>query len=135
MERREHSAGELFRKLSVRGYNVTDIRNVIDELKDQGLQSDDRFTEVFVHSRTEKGYGPVRIMQDLRKRSIGDDLIHQFIDVNDAAWGQQADRVREKRFGHNLPTDYKEKAKQSRFLQYRGFTTDQIRNVINEGGV
>lgn len=135
MERREHSAGELFRKLSVRGYNETDIRNVIDELKEQGLQSDDRFTEVFVHSRTEKGYGPVRIMQDLRKRSIGDNLIRQFIDVNDATWRQQADRVREKRFGHNVPTDYKEKAKQSRFLQYRGFTTDQIRSVINEGSV
>jgi regulatory protein len=39
--------------------------------------------------------------------------------------------VRRKRFGDEPPQDYKERARQSRFLQYRGFTSDQIRQVLD----
>jgi len=108
------------------------VNQIIEKLRAQGLQSDDRFTEVFVHNRIEKGYGPVRIMQELRKRSISDDLINQFVNIHESKWEQRACQVRKKRFGQKLPTDFKDKARQSRFLQYRGFTSEQLRYAFNE---
>jgi regulatory protein len=39
-------------------------------------------------------------------------------------------KVRHKRFGSELPEDFKERARQARFLQYRGFTTDQINHAL-----
>ena len=122
----------MLRKLNARGYDGVDINQVIAELSRQGLQSDDRFTEAFVHSRVEKGYGPVRIIQELRERSISDDLINQFINIHEVEWGQRACQVRKKRFGQKLPSDFKDKAKQSRFLQYRGFTNEQLRCAFSE---
>ena len=111
------------------------MSRVISDFEEQGLQSDDRFTEVFIHNRIERGYGPIRIKQELRDRSISDDLINQFINMHEPMWGQKACRAREKRFGQSLPLDYKEKAKQSRFLQYRGFTIYQIRKIFSKDEV
>ena len=109
------------------------MHTVIDDLKVQGLQSDDRFTEAYIHSRIQRGYGPVRIRQELRERRVSGDLIDQYVDVSEFNWKQHALQVREKKFGHSLPSSYKDKAKQSRFLQYRGFTGDQIKYVFNDG--
>lgn len=133
MTRREHSAGELLQKLRARGFNESDVYTVIDQLRTKGLQSDDRFAEAFIHSRIEKGYGPVRIRQELRERNISDDLINRYIDMNETSWQQKASQVRKKKYGHGMPTSFNEKAKQSRFLQYRGFTGEQIKHTFNEG--
>jgi len=43
---------------------------------------------------------------------------------------QRLDLVRQKKFGKAMPADYKEQARQSRFLQYRGFSTEQIRRLF-----
>jgi regulatory protein len=45
-------------------------------------------------------------------------------------WVESAGRQRSKRFGHQLPGDYRARTKQMRFLQQRGFTSDQIRAVF-----
>ena len=44
----------------------------------------------------------------------------------DVDWITAAREVRERKFGAGSPADYKERARQSRFLQYRGFTGEQI---------
>jgi Uncharacterized protein conserved in bacteria len=51
--------------------------------------------------------------------------------MHDPEWQQRASRARNKRFGHQLPTNYQDKAKQSRFLQQRGFSGEQIRHILN----
>ena len=40
--------------------------------------------------------------------------------------------VREKKFGPERPADYRERARQSRFLQYRGFTGEQIQSAFDD---
>ncbi len=45
-------------------------------------------------------------------------------------WVDRAREVRQKKFGKSLPADYAGKAKQARFLQYRGFTGAQIRQAL-----
>ncbi len=49
------------------------------------------------------------------------------LDVN---WRALARDVRSRKFGSGAPGSYKEKARQSRFLQHRGFSHDQIRAAM-----
>jgi regulatory protein len=45
-------------------------------------------------------------------------------------WFQLAKEQREKKFGLKKPKDFKEKARQMRFLFGRGFETETIRQVL-----
>lgn len=101
-------------------------------LAQQNLQSDERFTEDFIHSRINRGQGPIRIQAELRERGSSDELINEFLDFSDAIWSEQVDEVRRKRFGHALPEEYQTRAKQARFLQNRGFTSEQIRRALGQ---
>jgi len=100
---------------------------VIEQLISEGLQSDQRFTETYLNSRLQKGYGPVRLRQELGERGIDDNLIDICIDNLAIDWRDVLHSVREKKFGEKLPAGFNEQVKESRFLQYRGFTADQIR--------
>ncbi len=130
LARREHSEKELQQKLITRGFNADVVSQVLAQLKEKGSQSDRRFTDSFVHSRIEKGYGPLRITQELREKAIADNLIETFLTNRDEDWMVHLANVREKKFGQSMPSDYKEQARQSRFLQYRGFSGEQIRRIF-----
>lgn len=133
MARREHSAVELIKKLQERDYAESAVRSVVAALAAEGLQSDDRFAGEYVRNRVEKGYGPVRIKLELRKRGINDDLICLHLDMHEPAWLQRAAHAREKRFGRRLPADFREQAQQMRFLEQRGFSGEQIRKLFRAG--
>ena len=124
---------ELARKLRVRGYDEQSVQLVVLKLAQEGLQSDGRFAENYVYNRLDKGFGPLRIAMELRERGVGDDLIELHLDRSAHEWSQRASLVRQKRFGSNLPTTFKEQARQSRFLQQRGFSGDQIRQIFKAG--
>jgi regulatory protein len=117
----------------MRCYDGQSIQAVVAELAREGLQSDIRFAENYVHHRLEKGFGPFRIALELRERGIGDDLIDLHLDRSAQDWLQRAARARQKRFGSKLPATFKEQAKQSRFLQQRGFSGDHIRQIFKAG--
>lgn len=132
--RREHSVAELQQKLlshaRKKELNTELIVAVIDELQAEGLVSDERFTEAFVHYRKNNGYGPRRIQTELRERGVDEKIQATYLDFADPQWLKQVELVRRKRFGDSMPEDYKERARQARFLQYRGFTTDQARRAL-----
>ncbi len=129
LARREHSRTELRRKLKPKGFDSACIEEVLQELAHEGLQSDHRYTESFLSSRINKGYGPVRIAMELRERGIDEELINKSIDNLDIDWMDTLHSVRQKKFGERLPGNYNAQAKESRFLQYRGFTVDQIKKL------
>ena len=68
----------------------------------------------------------------MRERGIDDGLILDSIAEYELQWQELVRQVREKKFGASQPQDYKERARQTRFLQQRGFTTDQISQVFKE---
>lgn len=131
LARREHSDRELERKLLGRGFSGQEVRSVIQELVQQGSLSNTRFAEQYVYSRVEKGFGPLRIRAELRERGVDDGVSGPFMDTNAEIWDERASAARTKRFGPNLPVDFKERARQTRFLQQRGYTQDQIRHVLS----
>jgi len=129
---REHSRLQLFRKLVDKGFDAEQVEVVLEHLAQQKLQSDERFTEDFIHSRVLRGQGPIRIQLELHERGASDELIEQYLDPSDPDWHSRVDEVRRKRFGTAMPEDYQTRAKQARFLQYRGFTSEQIRRALGQ---
>lgn len=132
LARREHSQQELQRKLLNKGFESSAIMPVLRVLAEQGLLSDERFTEAFINSRLQRGSGPVKIAMELQQRGVSDELVDCYLDERDTQWMQSAIEVRTKRFGPAIPHDFKERARQMRFLQYRGFTLTQIQRAVGE---
>jgi regulatory protein len=94
--------------------------------------SDARFAESFVHSRFQRGSGPQKIRAELRARGIDDDLVCTCLETYAEEWHELIARVRRKRFGDELPADFRERSRQMRFLQQRGFTAEQIAAVFRD---
>ncbi|MBI2381107.1 MAG: regulatory protein RecX [Gammaproteobacteria bacterium] len=133
LARREHSAFELKQKLSAKGFAREAQARVLAWLTETGLQSDERFTEVFVRSRRGRGLGPQRIAQELRERGIAEELAAAYLDRNDPDWQDACREVAEAKFGRRPPKDYREKGQRARFLHYRGFSPSQINRVLRGG--
>ena len=108
-----------------------DISRVVTELKQDGSLSDQRFADSFIYNRMQRGYGPSRIRQELRDRGVAEEIICAALDENDNEWLSRLIAVHHKKFGDSIPADYGERMRQSRFLQYRGFTPEQIRRFFN----
>jgi regulatory protein len=132
LARREHARGEMHDKLVAKGCTGAVAEAVVSRLEAERLLSDDRFVESYLTARRARGYGPVRIREELRQRGVTDELIGQWLDVNGREWFDDLRRVRHKKFGARMPKNYSERAKQARFLQYRGFTAEQIQMVLSD---
>lgn len=126
---REHTRLELQQKLSRRFTMSSElITTAVQQLSDEALQSDERFTEAFIGMRKRKGQGPVRILNELKQRGVEGDYISRYLDQNDPEWESLAKSAALKKFGE-LEADNASRGRQMRFLQHRGFTTDQIRSL------
>lgn len=130
LARREHSRLELRRKLEQRGYGFDEIEPVLADLAARGLQSEARFAEHYARGREQRGYGPVRIRQELRERGIDDGLIATALEALEVDWFAAARAARHKRFGAAAPADFREQARQLRFLNNRGFDAEQCRVAL-----
>ena len=129
LARREHTRRELSDKLRRRGHDAAAVEQALGELSDEGLLDEARFAEAFVRSRIERGQGPVRIAEEMRRRGVGGEAIDAALEAAEVDWIALARRVREHRFGAALPEQRRELARQSRFLQQRGFTAEQVRRA------
>lgn len=129
LARREHSLGELREKLAARDFPPDEIDSALAALAREGLADDGRFLEAFVGSRIRKGQGPIRIRAELQDRGIAADAASAALSgAHD--WRALARDVRQRRFGAAAPRDFRERARQARFLEYRGFTAEQVRAAL-----
>ena len=130
LSRREHSLKELRQKLKRRFDDEELIECEIQRLADENLQSDKRFAESFLRQRLNRGHGPLRIKQDMRQRGIPDSDVAAAIMAEQPDWYSRARDVIERKFGAVPAQDIKEKARRSRFMQYRGFSSDHFRALL-----
>lgn len=130
LARREHSIQELTEKLRARGFETEPVAEVVAALAARNLVSDARFLQEFVASRSRRGAGPAKIREELRSRGVDPASMEAELAGRSGEWLAKAENARRKRFGAELPRDYQERARQARFLQQRGFTADQIRQVM-----
>ena len=130
LARREHSVEELRQKLVKREFDSDEIASALLELQEGDWQSDERFTEAYVRARRLKGYGPVRIAAELRERGVSEQIADRYLYADTAIWLETLEHEYQKKYHGTRYEDYQEKAKRMRFLQYRGFSIDQINEVI-----
>jgi regulatory protein len=126
LSRREHSILELRRKLLRKSFTEDEIEQAIQRLLDNNLLSEERFTESYINMRKRKGYGPVRIAQELRERGIDSDFFEDYLDRNNTEWRVVMKQQYTKKYGDELAEEYAEKAKRAKYLQARGFPLDWV---------
>jgi regulatory protein len=130
LARREHTRRELKQKLAKRFKSADLVDEQLERLADEGLQSDTRFAESFVRQRYNNGYGPLRIRQELGQKGVPDSDIEGAMSSQDYDWYASAKAVLERKFGPERAADLREKAKRSRFMQYRGFSAEDFQRLL-----
>ena len=126
LARREHSQYELQQKLSQRSHSSDVVEIVIERLQQEDLLSDTRYSESYARVRANKGYGPLRIRQELRERGVAKETVAEVLDDITENWLEILQRAHDKKFNSAQLGDATERAKRIRFLQQRGFELDLI---------
>jgi regulatory protein len=135
LARREHGRIELSRKLRSRGAPSELIEPALDRLAEEGLLSEARYLESFVRMRANAGYGPLRIREELSQRGLAREDIEQALRDSGFDWAAQLHDVWMRKFAGELPSDQRERARQGRFLSYRGYPLDMIGRLLRAGSV
>ncbi|TNF01437.1 MAG: regulatory protein RecX [Gammaproteobacteria bacterium] len=133
LARREHSAQELETKLTAKFPEFEEyVSEVVSGLQKDNLQSDRRFAEAFIVSRIRKGQGPYRISQELQQRGIASGEAREVLAACGQDWFQLAAEVMLRKYGGAPCDSFQERARRSRFLQYRGFSGEQIQSCFDD---
>ena len=126
LSRREYGSQELLRKMLLKEHEQDISEQVLKELTEEDLLSDERFAEAMVSHGAFKGQGPRKIRHDLAKKSLDTHFVNAAFSASTIDWFALAKEVRLKKYGAENPKEWKDKAKQMRFMQTRGFELDQI---------
>jgi regulatory protein len=126
LARRDFARSELHVKLASRGFEEATAASIVAALAREGLLNDERYAQHYVAYHAGRGHGPIRIAAELRRHGVPDALIEAAL-AGGPDWCSLARRVRRARFGTPEPANWAQKARQARFLQYRGFSSDHIR--------
>jgi regulatory protein len=130
---RDFSRHELATRLLRKGYPQGHVTAAVEAVVREGLLREERFAEQFVHQLAQRGRGPLRVRLGLREKGVDAETVEQAFDASPTDWVQAAREARRRKFGAELPAGPRERAKQARFLQYRGFSSDQIRAALGPG--
>lgn len=134
LARRDYSQKELITRLSRHEPDDPQlIEQILQRLIELGYQNDARFAQAYVRYRADRGFGPERLVQELRQRGVSPTDTEQALSdhAEQCDWDAVAMTVWQKKFSHKY-RDFSEKRKQHQFLRYRGFTDEQIYQVFSE---
>jgi regulatory protein len=129
LTRKEYSKADLIEKLCLYAEYRDEVIDLVDELARENYQSDQRVAEIMLSSQKRKGKGPNQIKMKLKNKKIDTALIAD--ELKETNWTDQAYQLKVKKFGTSVEKDPKLKAKQIRFLMYRGFEMDAIMKAIS----
>lgn len=127
LTRRDHSRAELKAKLAADAETEEELEAVLDRLQAERLLSDHRYASQRVAARAGR-YGNMRLRVELQQKGVSEEDIAAALPEA----GDEVSRCREiwsRKFGQE-PKTPEERAKQMRFLQYRGFSGEAIRRVL-----
>jgi len=129
LARREHSRKELGRKLAEHTDDPQEVERTLDECEARGWLSEKRVVEQLVHNRRSR-FGIRRIERDLEAKGVSGDAVAAALSQLKEGEVEAARAVWRRKFGGRAPRTPAERARQTRFLQGRGFELDVIFKVI-----
>ena len=130
LSRREHSAKEIYQKMSSRVESKDMLSEEINKLISDGLINDERFAESYFQSRKNRGFGPLRIKNELNQKGVKEDIFYSI--QSDTDWSACASFVLEKKINGKKPDDMKAILKLKNFLNYRGFEFQDINKAFSK---
>lgn len=132
LSKKEYSIHDFAKKLD----NVCEISGLKNELLEDFIKRDwlneQRYMASFVRMKLSAGLGLNRIKQELQSHGIKSSDAELYLEALETDWFAQAQSTYDKKYGSKPldKKDFKEKAKRFRFMQYRGFSPDQINYAI-----
>ncbi len=130
LSRREYSYKELQQKLQAYTEEQDDLPALLEDIKQRGWLSEERYTEQVVHARKGK-FGSLRVAHELREHGVAEDLVAKAVAEVKSDEVANARAICRKKFDA-LPATREQWAKQARFLQSRGFSFDVIKQVLRD---
>ncbi len=112
-----------------KGYDSVVVAPLIEALRAEKLVDDRRYVENFVTYHAARGQGPVRVRLALRRKGLQGELVEECVAAY-PDWMLHLREVQLKKFGAEHPSNYPEKQRQAKFLEFRGFTGAQIRSAL-----
>ena len=106
LSRREHSSKEIYRKMSRKVESKEMLIQSIQELEKDGLISDERFAESYFQSRKRRGFGPLRIKNELIQRGVQENLFYSLDATTD--WSYYALEALKKKMNGKMPEETKD---------------------------
>jgi regulatory protein len=101
---------------------------LLDELQARGWLSEQRLADELLHAAAGR-FGTRKVMQQLALKGVSEEVVAE---TRRRARENELDSARTvwlKRFG-KAPASLRERARQTRFLEQRGFERDVIRQVL-----
>ena len=129
LARRDFATGELRGRLERKGFEAEAVASAVADLVEERALNDVRYATNYVSYEAARGHGPLRIAAELKALDLPAELIDAALGGG-PDWRVLAGAVRKRKFGSEPPTDWTEKARQARFLQYRGFSPEHIRLTL-----
>jgi regulatory protein len=126
MARRDFLCLELTDRLRREGFDEAAAASVVAALTREGVLDEARYAQNYVAYHAGRGQGPMRIAAELRRRGLAGELIDAAL-ASGPDWSALAGKVWRAKFGLQPPANWTQRARQARFLQYRGFSSDHIR--------
>ena len=132
LSRREYSFKELIFKLKDRVNSSEKLFQELEKLKEEGLQSDERFTESFIRSRSIKGFGPEKISNELRSKGVEENLIKKMVYSQELDWRMILKKEFDKKYSQSEIYNLEDISKIKRFFFQRGFLHDEINELFEK---
>lgn len=129
LSKREYSQYELQQKLEQKEYLDSEVAAALEQVKVLNYQSDERFCANFIRYRSQQGYGPKRLKQELSFKGVNETIIHEGLSNSDIDWFTLAERV----FCKKKPQIWDSKTKQKlwRYMISHGFDYDHFSHLMD----
>jgi len=131
LARREMSFHELVARMVKAEYPEGEAYQVVEQLRQENLQNDERFVEAYVLSHTRRGAGPKKISYQIQAKRVHDALVSQELAKYEHQWFDIALQVLQKRY---YPSDLQDLIKKQKAYQYllrKGHDTSIIYQALN----
>ncbi len=129
LNRRDYTRFEILNKLTRRGYDSKTVSDAIEWLEEKNLINDERYTENYVYSRLNAGYGKIRIGFELKSRGIKEETVERILSGFEEL--ESAEKLFNSRF-EQFKNKTNAKHKMFAFLQRRGYAYDTINTILND---
>jgi len=126
LSRREHSFKEILLKLKDRVDSKDKLNEELIKIRDENLQSDERFTESYVRARSLRGIGPEKISYELISKGVNSNTIDGIIYSKEIDWMKILEKEYKKKYKSSADFSLDEISKAKKFFLQRGFNIELI---------